>query len=150
MGARAALGEALDAALVALGRLFVVLDTERLGVLVPTKVHASLKHITNFYSVSCNGVLSYSPSFAFRPVYGAGHRTPGRAVAHQGARFAQAHYKFSSRELQRRAEIFPKFCFRPVCGAGRRAHGRVDAHHHGIGVNQVIGLGTCTYIFLST
>ena len=42
MGARAALGEALDAALVALGRLFVVLDTDRVGVLVPAKVPAAL------------------------------------------------------------------------------------------------------------
>lgn len=42
MGARAALGEALDTALVSLGRLFVALDTEHTGVLVPAKVRSAV------------------------------------------------------------------------------------------------------------
>jgi len=38
VGARAALGEAVDAALASLGRIFAALDCDRVGVLVPAKV----------------------------------------------------------------------------------------------------------------
>jgi hypothetical protein len=46
VGARAALGEAVDAALASLGRIFAALDSDRVGVLVPAKVplRPTLRH----------------------------------------------------------------------------------------------------------